>query len=119
MSMRKFLVLARSQPAQRPSSSSRPSPEQMQQMLAAYTAWKDRFRDQILDMGDKLKSDGRVVTASGVADGPFVETKEIVGGYMIVAADDYDSAVAVVRACPAMQMPGSVMEVRELVGAKM
>ena len=70
-------------------------------------------------MGDKLKSEGRVVTTSGVADGPFVETKEVVGGYMIVSAENYDGAVEVVRACPAVHSPGASLEIRELSGAKM
>jgi hypothetical protein len=88
-------------------------------MFAAYKAWMEKFKDDILDMGDKLKSDGRVVTASGVADGPFVETKEVVGGYMIVSAEDYERAVEVVRACPAVEAPGARFEIREMVGAKM
>jgi hypothetical protein len=123
MSQRKYLVLLRSQVQSGSRAtgggSSGPSPEQMQQMFAAYNAWKERFKNEILDMGDKLKSDGRVLTSSGVADGPFVEAKEVVGGFMIVAADSYDGAVEVVRACPAMQMPGVAMEIREMVGAKM
>ena len=56
---------------------------------------------------------------SGVADGPFVEAKELVGGYMIVAADNYDAAVEVVTACPAAHVPGASLEIRELTGAKM
>src|SRR5206468_12783249 len=96
-----------------------PSPEQMQQMFAAYNTWKEKFKDDILDMGDKLKSEGRVVTASGVADGPFVETKEVVGGYMTVTAENYDGAVEVVRACPAVHVPGVSLEIRELTGARM
>ena len=52
-------------------------------------------------------------------DGPFVEAKEVVGGFMIISAEDYDGAVEVVRACPAMQVPGATMEIREMVGAKM
>jgi hypothetical protein len=60
-----------------------------------------------------------VVTESGVADGPFVEAKEVVGGYMIVAADSYDGAVEIVTACPALQAPGARMEIREMVGARM
>jgi hypothetical protein len=88
----------------------------MQQMFAAYNAWKEQFKLQIVDMGDKLKSDGRIVSASGVVDGPFVELKELIGGYMIVAGDDYDAAIAVVRACPAIESPGVSFEIRELVG---
>jgi hypothetical protein len=116
MSKRKYLVLFRSQ---RTGGQPGPSPEQMQQMFAAYKAWMEKFKNDILDMGDKLKSDGRVVTASGVADGPYVEVKEVVGGYMIVSADDYDGAVKVVSACPAVHAPGALLEVREMAGAKM
>jgi hypothetical protein len=97
----------------------RPSPEQMQQMFAAYKTWMETFKEQLVDVGDKLKPGGKVVTAAGVADGPFVEVKELIGGYMIVSADDYDGAVEVVRACPAVQAPGAILEIRELMGAKM
>jgi hypothetical protein len=124
MSKRKYLVLLRSETAggsrgQPGGAKGGPSPEQIQQIFAAYNAWKEKFKNEILDMGDKLKSDGRVVTASGVADGPFVEAKEVVGGYMIVSAADYDRAVEVVRACPAVQVPGVALEIREMAGAKM
>jgi len=117
MSKRKYLVLFRNQPTG--AMPAGPSPEQMQQMFAAYNAWMAQFKDSILDMGDKLKPGGRVITASKVAEGPFVEAKELVGGYMIVAAADFDGAVEVVRACPASQVPGASLEIRELSGAMM
>jgi len=116
MAKRKYLVLFRNKPT---GGQPGPSPEQMQQMFAAYNAWKEKFKDDILDMGDKLKSEGRLVTASGVADGPFVEAKEVVGGYMIVSAENYDGAVEVVRASPAVHAPGASLEIREMAGAKM
>jgi hypothetical protein len=116
MSKQKYLVLFRSQPT---SDQPRPSTEQMQQRFGAYKAWMEKFKDDILDMGDKLKSDGRLVTASGVADGPFIEAKEVVGGYMLVSAESYDGAVEVVRACPAVDAPGALLEIRELSGRKM
>ena len=40
------------------------------------------------------------MTASGVTDGPFVEAKEIVGGYMIVAAESYERALEVATGRP-------------------
>jgi hypothetical protein len=120
MSKHKYLVLLRNQPAQPgQSGKSGPSPEQMQQMFAAYNAWKEKFKEEILDMGDKLNAGGRMVTASGVADGPFVEAKELVGGFMIVSAETFDGAVEVVKACPAVQMPGVSMEIREMGGRSM
>jgi len=113
--MTKYLFLQRSAPG--PKSEHRPSPEQMQQMLARWNAWKDKFKDNIVDWGDKLKSGGKIVNGSTVTDGPYVEAKEIVGGFMIVAAEDFDQAVAIAQEMPAG--PGMLIEIRELSGAKM
>lgn len=111
MATQKYLFLYRSALEQRP-----PSPAQMQEMLATWNAWKDKFKANILDMGDKLKPTGKVVTAAGVSDGPFVEAKEVVGGYMIVIADGYDRALAVAKEMPGMGMPGTRIEIREMAG---
>lgn len=62
--------------------SERPSPADAQEMYARFGAWQARFEKNLVDMGGRL-GDGRLVTA-GDADGPFVEVKELVGGYMIV-----------------------------------
>jgi hypothetical protein len=109
MSTNKYLCMYRGAP-----SNNKPSPAQMQEMFAAFKAWQDKFKANILDMGSKLKSSGRVLTASGVTDGPFAEAKEIVAGFMILSADDYDGAVAVVKAMPMMQTPGACVEIREM-----
>jgi len=111
MPSQKYLLLHRS-----PTEQQRPSPARMQEMFAAWNEWKDRFKDNILDMGGKLGPGGRTVTTSGVMDGPFVEGKEIVGGYMIVAADSYDQAVEVARGVLGMSMPGARIEIREIAG---
>ncbi len=91
-----------------------PSPAQMQELYAAFNAWKEKFKANILDMGGSLKPGGKVVTASGVTDGPFVEVKEIVGGYMIVTAESYERALEVAKEGPGMIGPGSSIEIREL-----
>lgn len=109
MPNRKFLVLNRG-----PKEKTQPSPAQMQEMYKVFQAWSEKFKDSIVDMGSGLKSGGKVLSASGVADGPFVESKEVVGGYMIVAAEDYEGAVQIAKASPGMFMPGSSLEIREL-----
>lgn len=109
MPTKKYLLLQRSPIDQPP-----PSPARMQEIFAIWSAWKDRFKDNILDMGGKLGPGGKVLTASGAMDGPFVEAKEIVGGYMIVSADDYDRALEVARGALAMMGPGARIEIREL-----
>jgi len=83
-------------------------------MYAAFNAWKEKFKDNIVDMGGQLKAGGKIVTASGVTDGPFIEVKEIVGGFMIVAAESYERALEVAREGPGVMMPGSSVEVREI-----
>lgn len=110
MPTKKYLLIQRSAPGAR----ERPSPAEMQQMYAAFQAWSEKFRDNILDMGGKLSPGGKVVTASAVTDGPFVESKEIVGGYMLVTADGYERAVEVARESPGVMAPGSSVEVREI-----
>ena len=109
MSTHKYLCMYRGAPSQ-----SKPSPAQMQEMFTAFNAWKEKFKDNILDMGSKLKSSGKIVTSSGVTDGPFAEGKEIVGGFMIIGADDYESAVAIVKVMPTMNMPDAKVEIREM-----
>ena|SRR5438270_12052937 len=47
-------------------------------------------------------------------DGPFVETKEALGGYYLFEADDLDSAVEVAARIPAARMGGAI-EVRPVV----
>jgi hypothetical protein len=110
MPNRKFLFLQRSLPV----THEPPSPAQMQEMYAAFNAWKEKFKDNILDMGGKLKPGGKVLTTSGAADGPFVESKEIIGGYMLVSAESFARALDVARECPGVLMPGSSVEVREV-----
>jgi hypothetical protein len=108
--MPKYLFLQRSVPVKREP----PSPAQMQDMYAAFNAWKEKFKENILDMGGQLTPGGKVVTTSGATDGPFVEAKEIVGGYMLVSAESFDRALEVARESPGVMMPGSSVEIREI-----
>jgi hypothetical protein len=111
MPTQKYFVFLRSVPGKQEP----PSPAQMQEMSAAFKSWRDRFKANIIDMGGMLKPGGRVLTASGVTDGPFAEAKEVVGGYMVVAADSYEGAVEITRQCPGVVRPGSSVEIREIV----
>jgi hypothetical protein len=97
------------------------SPEEAQQMLQKWDAWlREGFRQGwLLDSGDGLKREGRVLNSRRVVtDGPFVEGKEIVGGFSIVQADTVDAAAELAKGCPIFQRGGSV-EVRALEGFNM
>jgi hypothetical protein len=111
----KYLFLHRS--ASTPASDQRPSPEQMQAMMAKWNAWKEKFKDNIVDWGDKLKPGGKVVSGGTVSDGPFIEAKEIIGGFMIVTAASLEEAVVIAQEMPSSQ--DARIEVRELANAYM
>ncbi len=108
--MPKYLCIQRSQPGK----GEKPSPAQMEEMYAQFNAWKVKFQDNIIDMGGKLNGGGKIVTSEGATDGPFVEAKEVIGGYMIVSAESMEEAVEVARQSPGVTMPGSSVEVREI-----
>lgn len=90
------------------------SPADMEAMYARFQAWQDKFADNILDMGGKLGSEGSVVTNEEVTDGPFVEVKEIVGGYMMLTAETMAEAIEVIKASPMVANPGTSIELREI-----
>jgi hypothetical protein len=110
VSMKKYLLIQRSTPG----NAERPSPAQMQEMYAAFSAWKEKFKENISDMGGKLATGGKIVSASGVMDGPLVESKEVIGGYMLVTAPNYELAIEIARECPGVIRPGSSVEIREI-----
>ncbi len=112
MSKQNYLCIQRSQ-SEQSHNSEEPSPAQMEEMYAKFNVWKEKFQESIVDMGGKL-GDGRVVTSEGATDGPFVEAKEIAGGYMIVSAESMEEAVEIARQSPGVWMPGSSVEVREI-----
>ena len=112
--MPKYLFIQRSAPRKPQQNPQPPSPAQMQEMYAAFNAWKDKFKENIVDMGGKLKAGGKVVTESGATDGPFVESKEVVGGYMLVSAESFEQAIEVAKGCPGVITPGSSVEIREI-----
>lgn len=82
------------------------SPQRMQEIVREYGEWAGRIaKEGKLVGGNKLSDEGGKVLSgkspkSIVTDGPFAETKEVLGGYFIVEAADYDEAVAIARSCP-------------------
>jgi hypothetical protein len=110
--MPKYLCLQRSVPSQA-QGTERPSPAQMQAMYEKFNAWREKFQEHLLDLGGRLGA-GRVTLPDPAPDGPFVEVKELVGGYMVVSAPSLDEAVQIARQCPGLVQPGSGVEVIEV-----
>jgi len=111
--MAKFLYLLRTngEPSQPR------SPEQMEQAMKKYMAWKDRLEQggHLDDFGAPLDGAGKVLRDQGtvVSDGPYVEVKDFVQGYMFVNARDLEEAVALAKESPMVEGGGS-LEIRPL-----
>ncbi len=90
------------------------SPEAMQAELQKWMQWADTLGQQgKLGGGEQLLPQGKVVSKQSISDGPYVEGKEIIGGYMIIHAKDLDEAVEISKGCPIFDMDGMV-EVRQI-----
>ena len=94
------------------------SPEEMQKATEKYFAWtkKPFTRDSKRLAGDA----GRVIRSQGgkpkATDGPYSETKEILGGYYTIEAANYDEAVKLALDHPQLEYGGTV-EVRQVYGS--
>jgi len=90
-------------------------PEVWQQAMEAH----GRFAEQVVDSGAKiLGGEALQPTATAtsirgdvVTDGPFAETKEALGGFYLMEANDLDHAIELGKLCPA---PGGGVEVRPI-----
>lgn len=94
------------------------TPEQAQQAMQMYYDWTAKLRNEGRYVSaDQLKSGGNVVRVRDghmVVDGPYVETKEAVGGYFVITAADAVEAAELAKDCPVLTHDG-VVEVREIV----
>lgn len=91
------------------------NPEKTQQSMNKWRAWFKEMTDrgQLKSIGQPLERAGRMVVGKTktVTDGPFPETKDVIGGYSIVEAKDLDQAAHIASGCPILEVGGSV-EVR-------
>jgi len=110
--MPKYLCLQRSLTKGDPTVE-KPSPAQMQAMYEKFNEWRVKFQDNLVDLGGRLGA-GRLALPEPAPDGPFVEVKELVGGYMVVSAAHLEEAVQIARECPGLVHPGSGVEVIEI-----
>ena len=109
--MAKFLFVYR----ENPENVSEPSPEDIQHAMEAWGKWFQEIGSAIVDPGDGLMPEGKVLKGDSVTDGPFIEAKELVGGYSVLEADSLDAAVELAKSCP-INHKGGAIEIRQLAG---
>ena len=93
------------------------SPEQIQGIIQKYKAWSEKLKATGRWVGgEKLDASGRVLRGAGpktvVKDGPYAETKEIIGGYYLIEAESYDHAIEICKDHP--HLGRGTVEVREI-----
>jgi hypothetical protein len=112
--MERYMLLLRAEPGQFESL----SPEEIQGILQRFAKWREaltaaghnpegqKLRDRT---GRQLRlSEGKMI----VTDGPYAETREILGGYYAFDADSFDQAVELAKGCPIL--PFGPIEIREI-----
>lgn len=107
--MADFLYLFRNVPVKQ-------SPEQMQKTMPKWQAWMGELaKTGNLKGGEPLKAEGRQLVGKSkkLVDGPFTEAKDVIGGYLIVTANDLNHATEIARGCPIFDEEGQV-EIRPL-----
>jgi hypothetical protein len=93
--LQEFLVLSRGQWHRHL------SPEQIQTAIDAFYEWHTKLvAEGRASTGSRLTRERKLVSAQGVTDGPFSESKEIIGGYWFFFAKNLDDAAALAAQCP-------------------
>jgi hypothetical protein len=93
-------------------------PQEMQAAILRYRKWADRLRDS-----GHLKGRSKLVDCAGrvlrkddsdvrITDGPFVETKDVIGGIFTITAETYEQVVEMSRDCPHLEF--GPIEIREI-----
>jgi hypothetical protein len=91
------------------------SPEELQNVMGKWSSWFERLVEQgKIKSAHPLMDEGKIVTwkkGQTVADGPFAESKEAIGGYFLLQMTDQDEALAIAKECPTLKY-GMTVEVR-------
>lgn len=94
----------------------RQSPQELQQQMQKWGAWIQQLRqDGHFKAGEPLETGGKVVRGrkKAVTDGPYAEAKDLVGGYLLIEAQNLDQATELSRGCPVLDVDGAV-EIRPI-----
>lgn len=92
------------------------SPEELQKNMQKWMGWIEGLsKDGIFKAGEPLDQKGMVIRGKKqvVTDGPYAESKDLVGGYLIVKAATLSKAAQIAKGCPIFESNGSV-EIREI-----
>lgn len=114
--MAEFIYLYRNSTAARQAAMG--TPEAAQKSMQRWMAWMRDLESKghLKSPGQPLDKGGKVVRAGAtITDGPFVEAKDVIGGFSIIEAKDLAEAAELARGCPALDGGDGSVEVRPAV----
>lgn len=89
-------------------------PAKIQQAIDDFYVWLERcIAEGRMKMGQRLAREGKLVSKHTITDGPFAETREIVGGYWFIVAGSLDEAAQLAAQNPCLAH-GLSYEIRPL-----
>jgi hypothetical protein len=92
--------------------------DQMEEAMQQFNGWLDRWtRAGAIKSGQPLGNEGRTISGARsrtMADGPYPEAKEAIGGYVLVQAENMDEAAKIASEWPLLDWDAFV-EIRPLV----
>ncbi|MEO1022977.1 MAG: YciI family protein [Bacteroidota bacterium] len=88
------------------------SPQDMQEEVALHGQWIEELGDHYVG-GEALQESSRSIRGAQhvVSDGPFIESKEIIGGFYMLQAKDLEEATELAKGCPTLRLGGG-LEIR-------
>jgi hypothetical protein len=108
--MSQFVYLFRASPAEQREVMG--TPERAQRSMQAWLSWIRELeaKGHLKDPGQPLDTAGRVVRGNKkeVTDGPYIEAKDLVLGFIVVEARDLAQATELAKGCPMLAGDGSV-----------
>jgi hypothetical protein len=113
--MNKFILLFRATEAAQEEAIG--TPERAQKALQGWMKWIQSLEagGHLASRGSSLERRGKVVRADKtVTDGPYIEVKDLVLGYIVVQTQDLDAAVELAGRCPIVLGGGGSVEVRAI-----
>lgn len=86
------------------------SEEDFETQIQEFMAWvEDMSKTGNYMSGDPLQPEGRYIYKDAIhSDGPFIESKEAVSGYVLIKAKDIDEATALAQKCPIFNYGGAI-----------
>ncbi len=111
--MKEFLLLFRSDNAERTNL----SPAELEANMNRWGKWISGIAEKEIMVGAQpLEKEGKVVRGPSkkLTDGPFMESKEVLGGYVLLKANNIDEAVKIAEGCPVLEHQSGTVEVREI-----